>query len=244
MFTHALGDDQPFGSRDGTECAPTCAAAVPVCTLMDTPVPTRRDISGNQTCLPMRLMLRVLGPDCLPVPDAQVSVWHPSPAGDYSGPTGRPKRCAPHDPHAARNLTFRGMQATCDRGQATFHSCFPGATPGHTTAINLEVRRHDEVVLATQMLFDDAMVADIEATQSLYAARMKAFDPTRNHADPNIPTAFVRPMTLDVIQMPDGTMLAYTSVVLPALGVAPPCRAAWSRTVPWPHDLTENSNAH
>ena len=212
---------EPFGSSDGTACTPTCAVGLPTCPVQPNVPPERQDISEGHPGLPMRLMLRIVGPDCQPLVGATARVWHPSPEGTYGGPTAYPHMCTGGQRQAETSLAFRGQQRADGRGIVTFDSCFPGRMRGRTVLINVTVSKEGMPVLTTQLVFDDALVADIEASQPLYRHRGVGF--TTHAEDPYLPDFSHPDMMLSVAQMPDGAMLAYKTLVVRQQVTEPVC---------------------
>lgn len=202
--------EEPFGSSNGTKCRVTCSLGAPLCAVPHELLPVGRDLAQGHDGLPMRLVLRIVGPDCQPIPQAVVTVWHASPEGAYSG-TAAPD-CAAADPNAAHSLAFRGSQVADTSGTAVFDSCFPGALVGRGARINVQVRRHGELYLQTEFLFDEGLVADIQEWHPHYRAP-RGFAPGLEFAPLLRPDALDQ-ARLDVAQLADGTMLAYKILVL------------------------------
>jgi protocatechuate 3,4-dioxygenase beta subunit len=209
----------PFGDTDGARCALTCSTDTTTCAVSTNAVPTRVDISEGQNGLPVRFALLVQDASCQPIPGAFVQIWHASPDGLYSGFTSNPGTCSNNRLSVQSADWFRGIQASDNAGRVTFDSCFPGWTPGRTVHINLAVSVPDSGgtarrVLTTELVFDDAVVQDIVATQPGYAERGPR--DTTNQTDPNIGAAAASSYRMAVAQMADGAMLAsYRLVVRP-----------------------------
>jgi protocatechuate 3,4-dioxygenase beta subunit len=204
----------PFGSSNGTECMVTCHGDDGPCALGYGASPQRQDISEGVNGLPMYLALQILDPQCTPVANATVEVWHSSPSGLYSGDTRRPGRCQNNDSTAQAAMYFRGNQVTGDDGKVQFYSCFPGWVPQETLRIYVRIAVDKDTWLTTQMTFDDAIADGIIATQPIYKER-GARD-TNNQNDPTLSSKATQTQQLNVLQMPDGAMMAYKSLVLRA----------------------------
>ena len=100
---------------------------------------------------------------CVPLPNAQVDIWHCDAYGVYS------------DVQNAVGKTFlRGYQLTDGEGLARFTTIYPGWYPGRAVHIHFKVRAaasggrvHD---FTSQVFFDDAL-SDRVFAQAPYAAR-------------------------------------------------------------------------
>lgn len=124
----------------------------------------RSDITEGVAGHPLRLGLRVLDTNCQPVPDAKVEIWHTDSTGDYSAFTdnGGGKDDGP-------GTTFcRGTQSVNAEGIAEFLTVYPGWYPGRAVHIHLRVHVADNIVLTSQLFFDDAYSAEIY-TEAPYA---------------------------------------------------------------------------
>ena len=111
----------------------------------------RRDITEGFDGHAVLLGFRVVDADCTPVPGAAVEVWHTDATGDYSafadGGGGKDE---------AEGTTFmRGTQVAGDDGIVEFATVYPGWYPGRAPHIHLRVHRDDEVVLTSQVYFDE-----------------------------------------------------------------------------------------
>ncbi len=120
----------------------------------------RRDITEGHPGHPLRLGLRVVDADCAPVPGAAVEIWHTDATGDYSafadGGGGKDE---------AEGTTFlRGTQVAGDDGIVEFTSIYPGWYPGRAVHVHLRVHRDDDIVLTSQVYFDEAYTEDVFTT--------------------------------------------------------------------------------
>jgi hypothetical protein len=120
----------------------------------------RRDITEGLPGHPLRLGFRVLDAECTPVAGAAVEVWHTDATGDYSAfaDEGGGK-------DEAEGTTFlRGTQVAGDDGIVAFASIYPGWYPGRAVHVHLRVHRDDEIVLTSQVYFDEAYTEEVFAS--------------------------------------------------------------------------------
>ena len=135
-----------------------------------------RDITGGQAGVPLKLTIRIIDiSSCRPISRAALSIWHANAPGVYSDEavertTGR--------------TYLRGTQITDARGQAEFHTIFPGWYTGRTQHIHVKViervavsqhaYRGGTVVHIGQIFFPQA-VDDAIARVTPYASNQNAF---------------------------------------------------------------------
>ena len=134
----------------------------------------RRDITEGLPGHPLRLGLRVVDEGCAPVPDAEVEVWHADASGDYSAfeDGGGGKDEGP-------GTTFlRGTQVTDADGIVELRTIYPGWYRGRAVHIHVRVRIGGDLVLTSQMYFDDAY------TEEVYTA-----EPYAEFGSPDTPLA-------------------------------------------------------
>ena len=120
----------------------------------------RRDITEGRPGHPLRLGFRVVDGECAPVPRATVEVWHTDATGDYSafadGGGGKDE---------AEGTTFlRGTQVAGEDVIVAFTTVYPGWYPGRAVHVHLRVHRDDEIVLTSQVYFDEAYTEEVFAT--------------------------------------------------------------------------------
>ncbi len=99
--------------------------------------PNRSSLRGDGPGQPIALIGRVLTPDCRPVADAIVDLWHADQQGDYD----------------ARGFRFRAHQATDSDGRFAFQSILPGRYPGRTPHYHVILTRGGRRLLTTQLYF-------------------------------------------------------------------------------------------
>jgi hypothetical protein len=115
----------------------------------------RSDIRDGRAGTTLRLGIRVRDAgECAPLRDAVVDIWHCDAAGEYSS---EPERF------------LRGTQVTGADGIVTFTTIYPGSYEGRTVHIHAKVHVNSEVVLTTQLFFEDAITTAVLAAEP-YAA--------------------------------------------------------------------------
>ena len=117
----------------------------------------RRDITEGYDGHATRLGFRVVDADCAPITGAAVEVWHTDATGDYSafadGGGGKDE---------ADGSTFlRGTQVAGDDGIVEFATIYPGWYPGRAPHIHVRVHRDDDIVLTSQVYFDEGYSEEI-----------------------------------------------------------------------------------
>lgn len=127
------------------------------------------------------------------------------PPGD--GPGGF--NCTGNDPDAESHEFFRGAQTTDASGKVQFDTCFPGWYAGRAIHIHFIVRIAGRASVISQLYFDEDMSAEICAEHPDYAARSQP--DTTNSTD-----EFFSGLNglLSAARQSDGTMLAWTTIVL------------------------------
>ena len=129
---------------------------------------------------------------CVPLPNAQVDIWHCDANGVYSDVQ-----------NAVGKKFLRGYQVTDANGLAQFVTIYPGWYPGRTVHIHFKIRI-DNYEFTSQLFFDDAFTDQVYL-QEPYAQRGER-DP-RNTGD-GIYNNGGNLLTLDVTQNGSG----YTTV--------------------------------
>lgn len=98
--------------------------------------------------------------DCLPLPDAQVDIWHCDAMGVYSDV---------HDPgfNTIGRKFLRGYQMTDARGEVRFVTIYPGWYPGRTIHIHFKIRTapvaQRSFEFTSQLYFDDGLTDRVHA---------------------------------------------------------------------------------
>lgn len=120
--------------------------------------------------VPLALALaisRIRGRDCIPLPGAQVDLWHCDADGIYSDVTDPDFRTVGHK-------FLRGYQRTDARGTVRFTTIYPGWYPGRTVHIHFKIRTAPSssktFAFTSQLYFDDALTDRVHALAP-YAAR-------------------------------------------------------------------------
>lgn len=120
----------------------------------------RRDITEGYPGHPLRFGIRVVDDGCMPIPGAQVEIWHTDATGDYSsyddGGDGKDE--------GAGTTFMRGAQTSDDDGILEFQTIYPGWYRGRVVHIHATVRIDDRDVLTTQLYFDEEYTAQVLAT--------------------------------------------------------------------------------
>ena len=98
--------------------------------------------------------------DCLPLPGAQVDIWHCDAMGVYSDV---------HDPgfNTIGRKFLRGYQVTDARGEVRFVTIYPGWYPGRTIHIHFKIRTapvaQRSFEFTSQLYFDDGLTDRVHA---------------------------------------------------------------------------------
>jgi protocatechuate 3,4-dioxygenase beta subunit len=129
--------------------------------------PATRTLSRG---VPLYLNFRVArmdGLSCLPLPRAQVDVWHCDAEGLYSD-------TAEFQESTVGLKFLRGYQITDRHGAASFTTIFPGWYPGRTVHVHFKIRwgpqGKGEKEFTSQIYFDDALT-DVIHKQPPYSSR-------------------------------------------------------------------------
>jgi protocatechuate 3,4-dioxygenase beta subunit len=151
----------------------------------------RTDTSDGSTSegFPLELAFNVtqIGVNgCVPLPNAQVDIWHCDAHGVYS------------DVQNAVGQTFlRGYQVTDTNGIAKFTTIYPGWYPGRAVHIHFKIRYEDQE-FTSQLFFDDTFTDEVYAQQP-YAQKGER---TSRNTDDNIYNGGGSQLLLNVT--PDG----------------------------------------
>jgi protocatechuate 3,4-dioxygenase beta subunit len=126
----------------------------------------RSDIREDREGVAMRLSLRVRqAPECTPVKDAVVSIWHCDALGGYS---------------ASGEQYLRGEQVTDGEGLVEFVTIYPGWYPGRAVHAHLKVFLGSDTAVTTQLFFDESFT-DSVYERAPYSSRGER--ETRNEGD-------------------------------------------------------------
>ncbi len=120
----------------------------------------RSDITEGYPGSSLRLGIRVVDEQCVPVPGVDVEVWHADASGDYSeyDDNGSGKD------EGAGSTFLRGFQQSNAEGIVEFQTIYPGWYEGRSVHIHVTVRLDGTDLLTTQLYFDEAFTAGILAT--------------------------------------------------------------------------------
>lgn len=212
----------PFAAAPAT-CTLICSTTEGPCTTETTI--EREDVSEGYTGLPVRMGLRFVDEDCNPVVGASVQIWHTKLTGVYSGVTPSGMMCYGDEPDAEDEMFFRGSQTTDADGVVYFDTCFPGWYSGRAVHVHFQAQIDDSSWIVSQLLWDDAMVAEVFAAHAEYQGFGQP--DTTNDTDNVIGGEDDKsPYLFDVQRMPDGAMLASKTITIRSGG--PGCTAAGS----------------
>ncbi|MCB9680577.1 MAG: protocatechuate 3,4-dioxygenase [Alphaproteobacteria bacterium] len=192
---------------DDTSCAQTCELTLGPC-YADTM--ERQDISEAVDGLGTRLALRVVDPDCNPIADAVVDVWHCAPSGLYSG-SDAASMCTSNDSAARASRWFRGTQTTDADGVATFDTCLPGWYSGRAVHIHFQVRRGTQAWVTSQLGFPEDLLSDVFTTHPAYSDRGTADTP---NARDNILSSDLTSYLFRWRQASDGALVVWKTITL------------------------------
>ncbi len=133
-------------------------------------VPVRNDVTEGVVGLPTRVSLRLVEAEsCVPIEGADVEIWHTDARGVYSGEAAA---MCNRDDAEARSVSFlRGRQISDDNGVVSFLTVYPGWYPGRTVHVHLRILVDGRELLASQLLFDDALSDLVYKGHPDYAGR-------------------------------------------------------------------------
>jgi protocatechuate 3,4-dioxygenase beta subunit len=230
----------PFVNPLGSACRLTCFSTIGPCYASTI---ERKDISEGYPGLPVRLALLVVDEACTPLAGVTVDIWHtrnsglysaddtglnapafgpppdaglPPDAGSPAGPgaldagaAGGGFSCTLGDADAESHRFFRGVQTTDAKGRVDFDTCYPGWYPGRALHIHFTVRRNGEEYVTSQLYFPEDLTNEVLDSHPDY--RSFGRPDTTNSSD----GIFQGPdEVLEVQRQPDGTLLAYKTLVL------------------------------
>jgi protocatechuate 3,4-dioxygenase beta subunit len=117
----------------------------------------RSDVTVGLPGHPMRLGLRVVDRECVPIPGAKVEIWHADATGDYSDyeDSGSGKD------EGAGTTFCRGVQVADDLGIVDFQTLYPGWYEGRAVHIHPRVHVDGGEVLTSQIYFSDAYTESV-----------------------------------------------------------------------------------
>lgn len=204
----------PFDGVVDAACALHCQTTIGPC---HTTSPERADVSDGLDGLPVRLALRVVDESCEPVEGAIVEIWHTNNLGIYSGQINT--MCNKEEADRAAQY-FRGYLRTDASGRVDFDTCFPGWYRGRMVHIHARIMTGEydaadnaAASVVTQLVFPEAVVAEIFAGEPLY----KEFgQPDTTLANDNVmgSATDAERYTLEVSRLSDGAMLASKTLVI------------------------------
>lgn len=136
--------------------------------------PERVDITEGLEGMPLRVVLRLLGPDAItPLRDVVVEVWQADATGRYSG-FARVEPHADGTPVAAEEVSteqvsphetfLRGSQRTDAAGTCQFQTIWPGWYSGRTVHVHMSAHLGQGRTVTTQLYFPDELNDEVLAT--------------------------------------------------------------------------------
>lgn len=206
----------PFDGETATSCALFCELTKGPCYAETM---ERKDISEGYPGLPMRLALRVVTEDCLPVAGATVDIWHNAASGLYSGEDAA-TMCTSGDEDAVSHRFFRGTQTTDGEGRVDFDSCLPGWYRGRAVHIHFTVRIGEDEYVTSQLAFDQELVDEITTTHPDYADRGA---PDTTNSEDGILSSNLANFLVSTERMSDGALLAWKTIVIRSSLDEEPC---------------------
>lgn len=206
----------PFLNSDARDVLriPTCSMMVGPC--HDNLAPEREDISEGKGGLPMRLGFRVVDDQFRPVNDANIDIWHCDAAGIYSSETSdTPDFCTGDNPAALAAMFFRGHRMTDQNGIVWFNSCMPGWYKPRAVHIHTTIRRSNrqgQEYLTTQFAYPSEFLQELFGNHPDYKPYGQPF--TSNEDDFVFDTESIDDFTFNLARMTDGTLMAWTTIML------------------------------
>ena len=164
------------------------------------PSPQRSDVREDREGREFNLDLQVINyPDCSPITNAMVDIWHCDGDGNYSGYSEEISRDVwksfvylvkngeemPdgefHVVPENESAYLRGMQVTDENGNVSFKTIFPGWYVGRVPHIHVRITVDEETLLTTQLYFDEDMLDKLYANNLPYSKYGPC--PMRNNED-------------------------------------------------------------
>jgi len=143
----------------------------------------RRDVRDGKPGTELQLGLRLLeAGSCSAIAGAVVELWHADADGVYSAFDAADGNSA----DAAGQTFLRGFQTSDEGGRVEFRTIYPGWYPGRAVHVHVMIVLTGERLLTTQLYFDDALTAEVYASEP-YATR--GLPDTTNAADGLAPTS-------------------------------------------------------
>ncbi|WP_354700239.1 hypothetical protein DSM112329_00505 [Paraconexibacter sp. AEG42_29] len=167
---------EPSGASSGKAAALLDSSSACVLTPEQTEGPyyfdadrIRSDVREGRPGVELQLAIRVRDPDCRPLRDAVVEIWHCDAGGVYSG-FEQASGGGPGGGRTDDETYMRGAQVTGADGVVNFVTVYPGWYRGRTVHIHAKVHLAKTSLLTTQLYFDEALSSDVFAREP-YAAR-------------------------------------------------------------------------
>lgn len=114
----------------------------------------REDITEAKPGVPLRVVVHVVAlPDCTPLAEHAVDLWHADHLGQYSGFSGQGHQ---GNVDLTGETFLRGTQLTDAGGEASFTTIYPGWYPGRAVHIHFKVHLPGNLEVTSQLYFPDA----------------------------------------------------------------------------------------
>jgi len=137
----------------------------------------RQDIREDRAGAPMTIALQVVQPDCTPIGNARVDVWHCDALGNYSG---HARQGSDSTSDTSGETFLRGTQFTDATGTVRFLTIYPGWYRGRTTHVHYMIHLDGDRALTSQMFFPGALSAYLYRYAEPYSDRPAEQDTTND----------------------------------------------------------------
>jgi protocatechuate 3,4-dioxygenase beta subunit len=151
------------------------------------PSPERKNIREDREGQPLGLKFQVIShPDCIPISDAIVEIWHCDANGNYSGypeeiskdiwkstlflmKNRDPENDALHVDPVKDTRFLRGRQTTNADGWTEFETIFPGWYEGRVPHVHVKVILDEDTQFTTQFFPEEKLCDEIFTTRAPYS---------------------------------------------------------------------------
>jgi len=113
----------------------------------------RDDITEGKPGIGLRVVIHVVGlPECTPLADRPVDIWHADHLGQYSGYPGQGHQ---GDVDLTGETFLRGTALTDETGRVELTTVYPGWYPGRAVHIHFKVHLPGNMEVTSQLYFPD-----------------------------------------------------------------------------------------
>ncbi len=127
----------------------------------------RTDIREGKPGVPLTMNILVVQmPDCTPIADAPVDIWHADHQGWYSGFPGQGDA---GNVDTSGETFLRGTAISDAQGRVSFTTIYPGWYPGRAIHIHFKVHLPGNMEVTSQLYFPDAVNQAVH-TEAPYSA--------------------------------------------------------------------------